>query len=112
MLSCEFYSQQSQIHPSFKDKTTSQTEKPCRKMKSREKPKYPEGKVATTAVKPPWAARGGHHGLWWTPQSSCGGLWPTQLRRFSNTAFCASFWFAGFVLDLPSWTYWVFYNPF
>jgi len=32
-----------------------------------------------------------------------GALWPGRLHRFSNAAFCASFWFAGFALDHPSW---------
>ena len=35
-----------------------------------------------------------------------GALWPMRLRRFSNVAFCASFLFADFTLDLPSWAYW------
>jgi len=43
---------------------------------------------------------------WQPPRAGRGGLWLARLLRSSNAAFCASFWFAGFALDLPSWAYW------
>ena len=47
-----------------------------------------------------------NHGPWWIPRADHGGLWPLWFCRFLNTAFWASFGFAGPALDRRYWAYW------
>jgi len=50
--------------------------------------------------------RGHHHGSWYPPWASRGGLWPKRSVISRTLRFSACLWSAGFALDLPSWAYW------
>jgi len=60
----------------------------------------------TKQEKPGCHGRDSHHGPWWTPRLGRGAHWSRVSHFPTPLCFGASFQFAGFAIDHPSWPYW------
>jgi len=102
--SCIRYAQSVQIHPIIKAKTRKTRRKTKRHEENGKTPNGTGHARSCVAGARPCAS---HHGPWWAPRSTCGGLCPSRVRlllqRGILCSFGASIWALSFAYVRSFW---------